>query len=878
MITMLLSFGSLLLLVLVLVAVCAPPVFASAHASASSSSANAAAATTNNNGASPRIECTDHLHRCYSYNLLSSDGRVLLRSADVPLAVCSNGQWRTESNGGLVRLSSSSASYVNSTARHGGDGSRSGGDRLLYSMTYNVTSTSQKIILTAQSSPRQFPSSVIFTTSFPDGLTNTSGCSNPITDEDGEGSTVISGWPTFRYPDTTYSNEYVSSSLSWSGSFMRPVYGTPSTGRRGGPTVFFGKTDAVVASPLDNYGAWSAGPGSSHDGSVTEVWAPGIPVSVEDVPAGFSSSTIVYVSSVLVGSRRKRTSITGAMHEWGSMLRKYHNSTPADRMSDVTLTKIGYQTDNGAYYCFCRGNCSATLLSKVQELKDMGVPMGYLSFQGAGASIGHKGAPWCVERWSADGGLGPNYPLPLEEFQKALGLPLQLYAPYFCPINDYFNSTGSRNWNGVTSDPSVPGCNDYNFWDANSNNSKDFYDWFFAKGTAVGMVSFEPDFMNQNRNCVPDFRRSVDGAARWQRGMADAASDAGLTIQWCYSTPSDVLASLEMDAVTNLRASGDFCYGNSWQIGVSSLLLSALGKAPSKDTLWTSPNNRTEIPGCSWTPDHEQPGAELHVTLALFSTGPVGISDGIGYTNASLVESAIAADGTLLKPSRPATLIDSLVQRRCSVTPASDGAREGGPLAEVLVTHSSDSESENGESSVRAWYLISFMLSDDMIICTDDLYPYVGGTERDDLAWRRFDRGISCQDGAYAVFSGCISADGDDIFLPAGDFSDTEKGSNYKHAVTSVYRKCSSGWRLLGELSKLVSLSAARFPRIRCNGSGVALTVVGSPGEEIEVTAIDPRGFVRVKTIALERSEEYSLEFQTDSDTTSLFFPRWNFH
>ena len=45
--------------------------------------------------------------------------------------------------------------------------------------------------------------------------------------------------------------------------------------------------------------------------------------------------------------------------------------------------------------------------------------------------------------------------------------------------------------------------------------------------------------------------------------------------------------------------------GGSWNIGTSSLLVWALGSAPSKDTLWTTDNNKTAVPGCNWTPDHE---------------------------------------------------------------------------------------------------------------------------------------------------------------------------------------------------------------------------------------------------------------------------------
>ena len=103
--------------------------------------------------------------------------------------------------------------------------------------------------------------------------------------------------------------------------------------------------------------------------------------------------------------------------------------------------------------------------------------------------------------------------------------------------------------------------------------------------------------------------------------MADAALELNIPIQWCYASPNSLFASLDFPAVTNFRVSFDFCYGHSYEIGESSMLVWALGAAPSKDTLWTTDNNKTETPGCHWTVDHEVFAAELHVVLALMSTG-----------------------------------------------------------------------------------------------------------------------------------------------------------------------------------------------------------------------------------------------------------------
>jgi hypothetical protein len=55
---------------------------------------------------------------------------------------------------------------------------------------------------------------------------------------------------------------------------------------------------------------------------------------------------------------------------------------------------------------------------------------------------------------------------------------------------------------------------------------------------------------------------------------------------------------------------------------------------------------------------------------------------------------------------------------------------------------------------------------------------------------------------------------------------------------------------VLGELSKLVSLSEVRFPSITCdNVDGVAIDVAGSRDEIVDIFAVDPSGIVRKEQI-----------------------------
>jgi hypothetical protein len=251
-----------------------------------------------------------------------------------------------------------------------------------------------------------------------------------------------------------------------------------------------------------------------------------------------------------------------------------------------------------------------------------------------------------------------------------------------------------------------------------------------------------------------------------------------------------------MPAVTNFRVSFDFCYGNSWAIGVSSLLVWALGAAPSKDTLWSTPNNFTSIPGCPWTRDHEAAALELHVVLAVMSTGPVGISDAIGLSNATLLQRTIAKDGTLLQPSKPITAIDSTFRAT------------GAPRGEVYSTFSAVRAQK-----CDAWYFASFQMKSEHALRVDDFYPPLDPRKRV-IAYRRFDSGAGCVDGEDAVASGCVSlvpianftGAAPVLRVPASDYANATAGTDLAPTLTTVWQPCggvdSGGYILLGELSK----------------------------------------------------------------------------
>ena len=153
--------------------------------------------------------------------------------------------------------------------------------------------------------------------------------------------------------------------------------------------------------------------------------------------------------------------------------------------------------------------------------------------------------------------------------------------------------------------------------------------------------TYEIDFLDYNFQGSPAMTEDVYAADRWYSGMARAATERGIAIQYCLCAASsrspdlgdptlgsprrlhhvpycpvpycpvpylpahpelgtetalhrrpsatDMLVSLPYPSVVQARASGDYVSteANVGQLGGSSLLMGAVGIAPSKDTLWT---------------------------------------------------------------------------------------------------------------------------------------------------------------------------------------------------------------------------------------------------------------------------------------------------
>lgn len=163
----------------------------------------------------------------------------------------------------------------------------------------------------------------------------------------------------------------------------------------------------------------------------------------------------------------------------------------------------------------------------------------------------------CVQNWT----LGARaFSSDLGQLSAAVETPWLLYVPFFCGTalggNVYENhSVAGVVGSGYKFVQSVGGGSQ--FAEPHPSDALRFYDDLFSYGIANGMRGFENDFLNFNLLSIPYFRQNYNASTEWLRAMNTAAVKHKIPIQLCMSLPSDLMESLNMEAATNYRSSGE---------------------------------------------------------------------------------------------------------------------------------------------------------------------------------------------------------------------------------------------------------------------------------------------------------------------------------
>ena len=415
----------------------------------------------------------------------------------------------------------------------------------------------------------------------------------------------------------------------------------------------------------------------------------------------------------------------------------------------------------------------------------------------------------------------------------ALGLPLTLYSNAYAspadgnsfPPGFDWEVSSSGNFGGIPNWAIVP-----------ASQALDFYNLLLDRGVGMwGQNALEIDFINFLVLGSTQFNTDARALGEYWGGVNAASAAHGVSTQMCMDLPLMALSSVQWSHVTNARLQGDGFPSDTqrYDIGLPSLLYSALHLAPFLDVVWST--------ACQNSTDNAfhgecEPDVESLVATAALSAGAVGFGDGLGHTNASLVNMTCRADGVILGPSSPATPLDMWFwgalepwgrRARVSCAPTSLPSASGAS-ATWLALH--------------AVFLDPAASAAPLVVRPCDTSPPLG----DGAA---FWVTALAPGGAGALARAC--ADGAPAAACAAPFSAAAPlailtGAD-RHELYSIAPVLPGGWALLGELAKFVRVSPARFGAVSGGGGGGALnaTLSGAPGEAIAVTLITPEALVR---------------------------------
>mmetsp|Transcript_86928 Transcript_86928/g.246464 ORF Transcript_86928/g.246464 Transcript_86928/m.246464 type:complete len:826 (+) Transcript_86928:58-2535(+) len=617
--------------------------------------------------------------------------------------------------------------------------------------------------------------------------------------------------------------------VTWQGCMAPVQHGTNAPAALGGlssngPVALFDQNySTLVVSPMDNFK--SAVHTRSH-GAAGDAWETGVSSEVESLPPGFVHRTL------LVAGR----GITATLHAWGRLLRRAHG-TRRTSGKDVVSSHLSYFTDNGAYYYGDAwgdsggggGTCNETSMLEVAEgLRKQDLLRAVRTWQlDDWWYPGHRAVyVHCVRNWTL---TGPAFRRDLASLSTALETPWLLYVPFFCAENAYSGQfrfvTGSS---GATE-----------FAEPHPDDALKFYRMLFDYGVRNGMRAFEHDFLNYNFLATPLFRKQLGAADRWLQAIDAAALERGLSVQACMALPSDLMASVRLNSVTNYRASGDYVSEDNYDVGGSALLAFALGLRPSKDNFWTHRPLSAIETGKPWGP-RTNPGTncELNAIIATLSTGPVGIADKAGDTNTTLVLRCVRPDGLIMQPDRPATYVDAMFM------PGRLGNPRPSPTGMVWATHASVPAAAGGAPST--WhYVLSIDVRRPWQLSQVDPYPPMaiasGWVAR---RWHRGHAPNTCVHGQGAVASGCLigRAIRSELDMPQllNNRSIAVRNDTHVFDLLQLSPIGPNGWVLIGETERYVSVSSKRFESVTFTPSGVSVLVHGAAGEELSITALRP--------------------------------------
>ena len=339
-----------------------------------------------------------------------------------------------------------------------------------------------------------------------------------------------------------------------------------------------------------------------------------------------------------------------------------------------------------------------------------------------------------------------------------------------------------------------------------------FWDDLLYNSSKWGLFMYEQDWLDTEYDNVAYLNKNASAARTWLLQMGTAAARNDLTIQYCMSHCRHIMQSVEIPAVTNARASGDYHPGgDQWApLGTTGIFAWAVAIAPTKDNYWSTDRQT----GSSYK-DYatvSEPYNRLQAAVSTLSKGPVAPSDKINASDPQLILKSCKSDGQLLQGDKPAMVLDSQHAAR---------AFSGAAHSEIWTTQ-----------TVLDGHAFAVVLG-----ATVGSDTTVGITA--DLQLPKDTKHVAYEANATSAVMGDPAVGLTNLVIKACGKWD------FQHYTVSPV--LGNGWSLLGEQSKWVPVSAARFHGLSWwseTGTGVpegaSVIATGPEGEAIEVAWLAP--------------------------------------
>lgn len=408
------------------------------------------------------------------------------------------------------------------------------------------------------------------------------------------------------------------------------------------------------------------------------------------------------------------------------------------------------------------------------------------------------------------------------------GTKLLLYHNFWYSDTQQLYAARGFNWTFVAGYRFMNWGRPRNIFQILPSQAFDFFDSLFEEYRKEGvMMGVEVDFLDWMQLTIPSLFSTLDGGHYYLKGLADAALKHGISHQLCMSMPSQIMDSLLLPAVTNARASPDNTPTNEnrWLIAYTSLMMWPLEVQPFADNIWTMAHQPAEPYGHGVF----RHNIVLQVLITTLTAGPIGIADQIGYTNSSLILQTCTTNGTLLQPDKPATPIDAMFSQSALVRPPGEVWQAHTKLDAVTVGTSN--------AQVEQAVLWRYVLGVDTVysLHQEQLWPPNPNRDTVVVSWHSRHACVTTTTSSTT----CVQRRNatQSYELATAPMVDLEHGFDLLVFAPIIWTSSGRGIALLGELSKIVTVSEARFGQsvaIYPNGSmGVLLR--GAPREELRL-------------------------------------------